>query len=213
MEDQLGLAAAVLTKASKVQGVLELTAVVDSDPPVEFSLVDQAGKPVENVRVDRLAMQYDADKLPSCISLYGLHPERAEPLQFFQDERKLIATVSAKWTAAPVRVVLQPAATLSGRFVDQFGQPKFDFGIRILGPAVMPDTFVAGRRLDITDKPGERSGEFRLVLTPGFEVRGEFVRYAFNTIDWKTRPALGPAFGPVIPKPGETIDLGNIKSP
>ena len=158
-------------------------------------------------------MQYNADKLPSSISVYGLHPERAEPLQFFQDQRELIAMVSAKWTAEPVRVVLQPAAALTGRFVDQVGQPKFDFGIRILGPAVMPDTFVAGRRLNITDKPGEHSGEFRQVLTPGFEVRGPFVRNTFNGLEWKTRPALGPAFGPVIPKPGETIDLGNIKSP
>ena len=213
LEDQLGLAAAVFTKASKDQGVLELTAVVDSDPPVKFTLVDLAGKPVENVRVNRLANQDNADKLPSNISVHGLHPERAEPLQFFQDQGELIATVLAKWTAEPVRVVLQPAATLTGRFVDPVGQPKFDFGIRVLGPVVMPDTFVAGRRLNTTDKPGERSGEFRQVLTPGFEVRGEFVRYAFYTLDWKTRPALGPAFGPVIPKPGETIDLGNIKSP
>jgi hypothetical protein len=213
LQDQLGLAAAVFTRASKDQGVLELTAVVDSDPPVVFTLVDLAGKPVDNVRVDRLAGQYNGDKLPSNISVFGLHPERAEPLQFFQDQRELIATVSAKWTAKPVRVVLQSAATLTGRFVDRVGQPKFDFIIRILGPGVMPDTFVAGRRLNITDKPGEHSGEFRQVLTPGLEVRGEFVRNTFDALEWKTRPALGPAFGPVIPKPGETIDLGNIKSP
>jgi hypothetical protein len=210
LQDQLGLAAAVLTKASKDQGVLELTAVVDSDPPVQFTLVDEAGKPVENVQVHRLfaMMGYNFDKLPSRISVDGLHPQRAEPLQFFQDQRALIATVSAKWTAAPVRVVLQPAATLTGRFVDQAGQLRFDFVIRILGPAVMPDTF-----LWVTDKPGEHLGEFRQVLTPGFEVRGEFVRYSVDSSEWKTRPALGPAFGPVIPKPGETIDLGNIKSP
>ena len=200
LEDQLGLAAAVFTKASKDQGVLELTAVVDSDPPVEFTLVDLAGKPVDNVRVNRLAGQYNADKLPSSIQVYGLHPQRAEPLQFFQDQRELIATVTAKWTAEPVRVVLQPAATLTGRFVDQAGQPKFDFGIRILGPAVMPDTFVAGRRLWVTDKPGEHLGEFRLVVTPGFDLRGEFVRNTFNSLEWLTRPAIGPAFGPVIPK-------------
>ncbi len=209
LQDQLGLAAAVFTKASKDQGVLELTAVVDSDPPVEFTLVDEAGKPVENVQVQRLfAMEYNFDKLPSRISVDGLHPQRAEPLQFFQDQRQLIATVSAKWTAEPVRVVLRPAAKLTGRFVDQAGQLRFDFVIRILGPAVMPDTF-----LWVTDKPGEHLGEFRQVLTPGFEVRGEFVRYSSNSVEWNTRPAFGPAFGPVIPKPGETINLGNIKSP
>ena len=214
LEEQLGLAAAVFTKASKDQGVLELTAVIDSDPPVEFTLVDLAGKPVDNLRVHRLAGQYNADKLPSSISVYGLHPERAELLQFFQDQRELIATVSAKWTAEPVRVVLQPAATLTGRFVDQFGPAEILISrIRILGPAVMPDTFVAGRQMFVTDKPGEHSGEFRQVLTPGFDVRGEFVRYNFGSLEWKTRPAFGPAFGPVIPKPGETIDLGNIRSP
>ena len=183
LQDQLELAAAVFTKARKDLGVLELTAVVDSDPPVEFTLVDLAGKPVDTVQVHRLANQDNADKLPSSISVYGLHPERAEPLQFFQDQRELIATVSAKWSAEPVRVVLRPTATLTGRFVDKAGQPSFDFGIRILGPVVMPDTFVAGRRLNITDKPGERSGEFRQVLTPGFDVRGEFVRYNFDSLE------------------------------
>ena len=161
----------------------------------------------------RFANQYNADKLPSNISVDGLHPQRTEPLQFFQDQRELIATVFAKWTAKPVRVVLQPAATLAGRFVDQVGQPKFDFGIRILGPGVMPDKFVAGRRLGVTEKPGEHVGEFRQVLAPGFECRGEFVRKTFDSNEWLTRPALGPAFGPVIPKPGETIDLGNTKVP
>ncbi|HEY3963357.1 MAG TPA: hypothetical protein VGM05_02295 [Planctomycetaceae bacterium] len=208
--EQLDLAAAVLTNARAEDNLLELTAVVRSDPPVEVTLVDEAGQPVEKARVVRQLTRYNAEGLPATFSVYGLHPERAEFLTFRQAERGLIATLTAVRTGEPVKVVMQPAATLRGRFVDKSGALNFDFGARIVSAGVMPDTYVAGRMYNITATPGERHGEFELVVPPGVELRGEFVR---KIPDWRTRPTVGTAFGPLSPKPGEIVDLGDVAVP
>ncbi|MGH7137962.1 MAG: hypothetical protein ACREHD_19610 [Pirellulales bacterium] len=49
-----------------------------------------------------------------------------------------------------------------------------------------------------------------MVVPPEVELRGDFVR---KTADWLTRPTIGTAFGPLIPKPGEIVDLGDIVVP
>jgi hypothetical protein len=210
VHEQLELAGAVFTNARQEDGVLELAAVVYSDPPVEATLVDEAGELVHNSRVERQFERYKAEGLPATFPVHGLHPERAEFLMFYQEERRLIATLSTTWTSEPIRVVMRPAATLLGRFVDSSGQLDDDFGMRLLGDGVIPDAFVAGRVFNTTETPGEREGEFRWALPPGIEVRGEFVR---RTYDHRTRPSVGTAFGPLVPQPGETIDLGDLTVP
>lgn len=208
--EQLDLAAAVLTNARTEDGVLKLTAVVHSDPPVEFTLVDEAGKPVEKARIVRQLTRYNAEGLPATFSVYGLHPERAEFLMFRHEERELIAALTTTWRSEPVSVTMRPAATLRGRFVDKLGELNFDFGARITSAGVMPDTFIAGRVFNTTPKPGEGKGEFELVVPPEVELRGDFVR---KTADWLTRPTVGAAFGPLTLKPGEIVDLGDIVVP
>ncbi|WP_197999998.1 M56 family metallopeptidase [Gimesia alba] len=208
--DQLNLAAVVFTNAKEFAGVQELTATVYSDPPVEVILVDTNNQPVEGARLKRQLKQYNDKDLPATFSVYGLHPDRAEFLVFTHPERGLIGTRSTKWTSDPVRVVMQPAATLIGRFKDKTGQPNYDFGIRMMGKGLPPDTFVAGRVFKTTEEPGKRKGEFSLVVSPGVEVRGEFVR---KTDQHATRPTVGAAFAPLIPQPGETVDLGDLIVP
>jgi hypothetical protein len=207
--DQLELAAVVFTNAKSNDRALELTATVHSDPPVEVTLVDEAGKPVKGARVERQLKRYDEKGLPASFSVHGLHPERAEMLIFTHDTRGLIGVLSTTWTSEPVRVVVQPSATVIGRIVNAKGEPDHDFGIRVFCNVVMPDTVVAGRMFNTTKKPGERTGEFRLTVPPGVEVRGEWVR---KGLDQLTRPSAGAAFGPLVPKSGET-QLGDLSAP
>lgn len=208
--DQLELAAVVLTNAQASDGVLELTATIHTDPPVEATFVDEAGQPVSGVRVERQLKRYDAEELPATFSLYGLHPQRAEFLVFTQEQRGLIGTLSTTWTGEPIRVVMQPAATLIGRVVDASGTPNDDFSIRVFGEGVMPEKVVGGRMHQPTEKPGKRRGEFRFVVPPGAEVHGEWVRRAANQ---QTRSSAGAAFAPILPQPGETIHLGDLVVP
>lgn len=205
--DQLELAAVQFTNARENDGVLELTATVYSDKPVEVTLVDTTGNLVKGAQVKRQLKQYNDQDLPATFPVYGLHPKRAEFLVFTDQEHGLIGTLSTRWTSGPLRVVMQPAATLIGRITDETGQPDFDFGIRMSGQGLAPDTFVAGRMRMTTDEPGKRRGEFSLTVPPGLEVRGAFVRM---TDQHATRPTVGTAFAPVIPKPGETVDLGDL---
>ena len=208
--DQLDVAAVAFTNANVDDGVLELTATVHSDPPVEVTLVDDAGGLVPGADVKRQLERYNSKDLPETFPVYGLHPDRAEFLVFTHEQRGLIGTLSTTWTSDSVRVVMRPAATLIGRITDGAGEPNFDFRIRVLGEGVMPDTYVAGRVFRPSDTPGQRKGEFRLVVPPDAELRGEFVR---KTPDWQTRPSAGMAFGPLTPAPGETMDLGNLTVP
>jgi hypothetical protein len=208
--DQLELAAVVLTNVQVNDRVHELTATVHSDPPVEVLLVDEAGLPVGGAQVARQLKRYDGEDLPPINRIYGLHPQRAEFLVFTHGERGLIGALSTTWTPEPITVVMRPAATLIGRITDKFGQKNHDFSIRVFGQGVMPETQVGGRLFNPTKEPGERPGEFKLVVPPGDEVRGEFVRRA---ADQETRPSAGQAFGPVVPKPGETIQLGDLVVP
>ena len=193
--DQLDLAAAVFTRANASDGVLELTATVHADPPVKVTLVDEEGKLVGGASVKRQLKRYNGKDLPETISVYGLHPQRAEFLVFTHEQRGLIGTLSTKWTSQPVRLVMKPAARLIGRITDAEGKPDFDFAIRMLGLGVMPDTYL--------------TGEFRLVVPAGVEARGEFVR---KRPDLETRPSVRAAFGPLSPM-GETVNLGNLTVP
>jgi hypothetical protein len=211
--EQLDLSAAVFTNArpeNMKSGVLELSAIIRSDPPVEFTLVDEAGQPVENARLVRQLARYKAEGLPAEFAVQGLHPERAEFLMFRQDERGLIAKLTTTWKEGRIKVTMRPAATLLGRFVDRSGALDFNFGARIVSSGVMPETYIAGRMFDITARPGEGRGEFRLIVPPGVEVRGDIVR---KSHDWNTRPTIRTAFGPLTPKPGEIIDLGDLTVP
>ncbi len=173
--EQLDLAAAVFTKARTEDGLLELTAIVHSDPSVEFTLVDEAGQLVDKARIVRQLTRYNAEGLPATFEVRGLHPERAEFLMFRHDERGLIATLTTTWKAEPVKVTLRPAVTLRGKFVDKSGALDFDFGARITSAGVMPDTYIAGRVFNPTTRPGERKGEFELVVPPEVELRHDFV--------------------------------------
>jgi hypothetical protein len=211
--DQLDYAAVIFTNINMNDGiddVLELTATVESDPPVKVTLVDDAGAPVEGARVERQLKRYNGDGLPGTFDVFGLHPTRAERLIFTHKERGLMGAVTTTWTGEPVRVVLQPTATLLGRLVDKSGKPNEDFGIRLQSEGVLPEAFVAGRVSDLKETPGERWGEFRLDVPPGMVVSGEFFR---KSGDWHTRPAAGGAFGPVTLAPGEQADLGDLVVP
>ena len=208
--DQLDLAAVVFTNATDEDGVLELTATVHPAPPPEVTLVDESGKLVAGASVTRQLERYNAKDLPATFPVYGLHPERAEFFVFQHEKRGLIGTLRANWSSDPLHVVLRPAATLIGRFTDATGKPNHDFRIRVLSEGVLPDTYVGARRHNTTDVPGEREGEFRLMVPPGVEVRGEFVR---STAHVETRPSAGTAFGPLTPKPGETVELGDLVVP
>jgi hypothetical protein len=157
--------------------------------------------------VKRQLEKYNGKDMPSTFPLYGLHPERAEMIQFHHDKRGLIGFLRAKLTDKPLQVVMKPPAILVGSFVTKDGKPSFDFGAIVEG-AVIPRTHLGNftRNTDST-----RKGRFALAVPPDETYSGKLMRKTHNS--WYPRPTLGKAFGPVKPEAGEVIELGEIFVP
>ena len=203
---QLDYADIVLTRGGTKNAQLELSATVTLDNPTNVTLVDESGKPVKGARVLRQFSRYNAKGLPATVPLYGLHPQRAEYIQFQHEDRRLIGFVRATLTNKPIRVVMKPRAMLTGRLVKVSGETCRDFGVLFSG-AVKPDTFTGNfiRKTKIAPK-----GRFAVVVPPDEQYSGILVR---KSPDWRARPSVGQAFAPVTPKPGQIIDFGDIVVP
>lgn len=203
---QLEMAAVVLTKgANEDAQPLELVATVHQDTAPEIELLDTSGNPIQGARILRQSTKYNDNDLPVKFSLHGLHPSRSEFIQFIHDDRKLIGTLRATLTNQPLQVVMKPYATIRGSVVDATGNPTSDFGILIEG-AVPPNKYLGNyvRKSKLVPK-----GTFAITVAPDEVYSGRFMRKTYNT--WYPRPLLGSAFGPVTPKPGEEIDLGDLQ--
>ena len=208
--NQLDLAAVAFTDARPQDGPLQLAATVYRDDPPEVTLVDEAGAPVAGASLRRQLDRYDGDLATVTFPLPGLHPDRAEFFTFTHEKRGLIGVLSTTLTDGPLRVVMRPAATIRGRMVKADGEPSDDFGILVRGGGVPPDMFVAGPFWRPSGAGDDWRGRFALPVAPGFEYAGAFVR---RTGDWRTRPTVGAAFGPVTPAAGQTVDLGEVIVP
>lgn len=204
---QLEMAGIVFTNGTSKSKALQLEATVITDEPPSVTLVDEAGKPINGVRVKRQLTKYNDKNLPATFPLYGLHPDRAEFIQFHHDERRLIGFLRATLTDEPLQVVMKPAALLTGRIVNKQGEATKEFGALVEG-AVPPHTYL-GNFIRNTDRASK--GRFGMYVPPNESYSGKLMRKTF--FSWYPRPIIGEAFGPVTPKPGETVDLGDIVAP
>ena len=100
---------------------------------------------------------------------------------------------------------MKPYATIRGSIVDATGKPTSAYGILIKG-AVPPNKYLGNyvRKSKLVPK-----GTFAITVAPDEVYSGRFMRKTYNT--WYPRPLLGSAFGPVTPKPGEELGLGNLQ--
>lgn len=203
---QLEMAAVVLTNARK--GSLELEATVTQDLPTTIRLIDEQGKPVEGAQLTRQLKRYNQRSVSSFVPIYGLHPKRAELIQFYHEERDLVGVIQATTSPEkPLTVVMKPSAWIQGRFVNAEGEPSDEYGARWEGP-VPPYSHLGNYRRSTPRVP---KGTFGRRLVPGETYSGLLIRKTGT--QWKPRPSIGPAFGPITPQPGEVIDLGEILVP
>ncbi|KAA5543132.1 carboxypeptidase regulatory-like domain-containing protein [Roseiconus nitratireducens] len=204
---QLDMAAVVFRDAESTSPPLELSARIIQDMPPEVHLVDDRGESVAGARMTRQSPQNSKKDLPSRFPLPGLHPERAEFIEFQHEDRGLIGFIRATQSTGPFEVVMKPAATITGSFVTSKGQPTSEFGAMLSG-AVPPDSHLGNF---IRDTPLSPKGRFARRVAPGETYSGQLVRR--RNRQWYPRPTIGPAFEPVTPKPGEIVDLGSITVP
>jgi hypothetical protein len=216
--DQHDYAAIVLVNAALDSKPLELSATVARDRPRQVTILDPEGKPIVGVKpVGLTGFTWDDEPAlrAATVPIAKLHPTRSRRITFIKEDRKLIGFLLARGDGeAPYAVRLEPWATVTGRVVDENGNPfppRFRAPGRPAGPVFLRtngrfeiathDDALAGT---ISGCGSDGLGRFRIErLVPG-------LRYSCD-IYHEDGPFAGLAFEDLVLKPGETRDLGDIR--
>jgi RNA polymerase sigma factor (sigma-70 family) len=185
-----------------------LTCDLALDPGMTLTgtVVGPDGQPVAGCTAIDLCphtMSFNIVKLVSgTFSARALDPKRPRPLVFRHDEKKLTAVVVARGDeGGPLTVRLQPAGTVTGRLLDDDGQPRR--GVRI------NDKYADGQF-----GPGDYFPFLRASIAEDgrFQVEGLIPGVAYNL---GARGGDLSFFGDFATglklQPGETRDLGDVK--
>src|SRR5262249_8369324 len=113
-------------KPEKGATVIKRDLVLDPGRTVAVQVRGPDGKPRGGVRVfgqfPRGGWEYEA--LPAEFTAYGLGPKESRTLLLQDAEKKLVGRCEIKADErGPVVVTLEPAATLTGRLLDEKGRP------------------------------------------------------------------------------------------
>ncbi|MDR3620991.1 MAG: sigma-70 family RNA polymerase sigma factor [Paludisphaera borealis] len=217
-EAQECYAAIVLVNPPLGSKPLELSATVARGRPRRVTLVDTEGRPVVGASPEGLTEHpgdYEPPLRASTFPLTRLHPGRVRRMTFVKEDRKLVGSLLARGDGdAPYTVVMQPWATVTGRFVDLLAKPPEEKGTPFL------DMDARSRIADHDDpEKGEfpqtwpdREGRFRVErLVPGLRYRAAVYRNGVRVGIVGRTLVIESAFKDLVLKPGEVRDLGDIR--
>jgi hypothetical protein len=200
--------AVVLLEPGEKEETLVRDAALQKPLERKGRVVGPDGRPLAGVRVCSSG-QRDAETLKGDkFTVRGVNPRANRTLVFYHKEKNLgfyLKDLRGE-TADPLTVKLQPCGSASGRVLDRDGQPVA--GLRAVLDRVDYHGRIGHGRSDgeggcqviITDK----DGRFRVEgLVPGQEYRVS--RHSGR------RPGYLSLYAPVIVKPGEHKDMGDIK--
>jgi hypothetical protein len=217
-EAQECYAAVVLVNPPVGSGPLELSATVARGRSRPVTLLDPEGRPVVGATPEGLTEHpgdYEPPLRASTFPLMRLHPGRVRRMTFVREDRKLVGSLLARGDGdAPYTVVMQPWATVTGRFVDTKPGPPEEKGTPFL------DMDSKSRIADHDDpEKGEfpqtwpdREGRFRVErLVPGLSYRAAVYRNGVRVGVVGRTLAIESAFKDLVLKPGEIRDLGDIR--
>jgi hypothetical protein len=165
-------------------------------PPLRGHLVGPEGKPLTGVRAYSLAPQVFSEVLADAtFTVEGLNPRVTRRLVFVDKDRKYGAFVSLTGEAkGPLTVRLEACGSVSGRVLDQDGQPAAEKVVRLETDDV-PESGPAKVKTD-------RDGRFRIDgLVPGQTYQARFGLPPFGAY----------LFAPFTVKAGEGKDLGEFR--
>lgn len=215
--EQQDYAAIVLVNPPVASRPLELSATVVRDRPRQVTLLDPEGQPI--VGVEAWGSTYHPGGLgfrlrASTFAITKLHPERSRRITFVKEDRNLIGSLLARGDGeTPYIVRLQPWASITGRILDENGKRLSTDGLP--GKREMPARLIQDIRSKTAghDDPSigvfpegdtDEDGRFRIEpLVPGLRYRAEITRFG---------RFAGVAFEELTLQPGETRELGDIRS-
>ena len=218
LADQHDYAAIVLVNPPPDSKPLEISAKVVLDRPPLVTILDPDGKPAVGVKpVGLTGFTWDDEPVlrAATVPIAKLHPTRSRRITFIKEDRKLIGFLLARGDGeAPYTVRLESWATVSGRIVDENGNPippRFRAPGRPTGPVFLR----TNHRFAIATHDDPRAG---MISYCGSDGEGRFhferlvpgLRYSCD-IYHEDGPFAGLAFENLVLKPGETRDLGDVR--
>lgn len=206
--DQREREAIVLVNPSVDSKTLTLTAMLIRDQPRAISLVDTDGKPVfgavARMHERRGTSHVNQTIVGSTFPMEGLNVDKDQWITFLHEQRKLATVVSIRGDSdAGVTVPLQPWATVTGRFVDEEGNPvpitsKSEFSTIVRNAAHGAKEYFA--------HTVNQDGTFQI---DGFAPGQNYT--TSGTYRKRKNYIPGGMFKNLVLSPGETRDLGDIQ--
>jgi hypothetical protein len=175
-------------------------------------MVDPDGKPVPGAKV--LCLQSGSlagEPVPGDkLTFIHANPGKAESIIVWQDSRSLGATVDLKGDEPdPVRLVLRPTGTVTGRLVDEDGKPRPDVDLAVMQRYMTRGDDNGSERIGpVTTGP---DGRFRITgLVPGLTYGVQVVRRGERDYSRRVEGFLHKNEWKL--KPGEVQDWGDVQA-
>jgi RNA polymerase sigma factor (sigma-70 family) len=178
-------------------------------------VVDPDGRPINGVRVYTPVVRISAETLTGDeFILRGINPKANVPVLFYHKDKKLGYFLKdlRDEKADPLTIKLQPCGSVSGRILDTDGEPAA--GLH----AMLERIYYFGRGKDRNrgrHGDGAAEGGSQRVLTAKdgrFRVEGLIPGQEYRVANHSARrPGFLDLYVPVIVKPGEHKDMGDLK--
>ncbi len=175
-------------------------------------IVDTADKPVSRAKV--LCLQFGSasgEAVPEDgLAFYHANPGKAESLIVWNDERSIGARLDLKGDEPePVRLVLQPTGSVTGRLVNEDGRPRPGVELRLHQSFLSRGT--GNGTLRFGPLTTGRDGRFRMEnLVPGVSYTVEAIKKGEMNYSLRAEGYLH-AYSWTI-KPGEVLDWGDVQA-
>ncbi len=181
---------------------------LDRGRTLKGTLVGPSGEPVSGAFVmgtEDFFQSWEHEPLASSeFEVHSLGSESKRALIFWHKEKNLTGSrVIKPGEDGPITIKLEPCGTLTGRLVDDEGQPRAGVQMTTIGPYPEGDAkFQYGSLPDAIKTDAD--GRFRVSgLVPGLK---------YSLAVWKGRNMAGDAFVDLVDQKGEVKELGDIKA-
>ena len=199
---------------------VDLTVELDPGESHELAVVGPDGKPLAGttaigLRPDRWAGWRESPAGAARLKVRALEPDEPRRVVVAHEGKKLTGTaVVAAGAKGPTTITLKPWASVSGRMVDEKGQPAPGAGYTIGHASEKPEDAALGPVVGTGSGQTIRADKDGRFCLPGLVPGLSYQIYAWppEPVDGRPRAVqavLVPPF--VAPPPGETKDVGDIR--
>jgi hypothetical protein len=186
---------------------------VDPGRTVQVKVVDPEGKPVAPTQVSGLTDLFGVTvraQDAATFEVFGLDPSKPRRVTVTHPDRRLIGSVLLTGEEkGSVTIKIQPWGTLTGRIIDDEGEPRKGLSLSGFGYFSTDENDPAAKA-ERGDLPG--NGQFHTLADGRFRVEGLVPGLKYSASASKQHMFQGDVFRDAVVKAGEVKDLGDLKT-